>query len=489
MCLRPSERTHVLSRTKGYLTVYLSLTIMIIMSLILVLFQGARIGAVKMKSECTADTAMNSALAEYNRKLYEQYGLLFVDTSYGTDYPSIINTEEHLAYYVKKNLDRKLGGKFIGASSVFSMYLKDLHITGSSFAMDNNAAVLKRNILAYMASEPIEGLLSDVTGNVDMIEESALTTTDVEEMARENQELIDSFELPTIINEEGEEEELSLGNPADAVHSLKGIGALNLAVKDKSAISKQRVDLGSYSSRRKLNKGTGLDDQEDISFTENLLLEQYYYEKCSRYLEEMDKALLKYQLEYLCFGFDSDFDNLDKMASELLFIREAANMLYLFSCEPKVAEAEAVASALTAILFVPELKDPVKYSILFAWTFAESISDLNILFSGGRVPLFKSDSTWRLSLMNMLSFRDHLGGGDLGEGLYYKDYLRARLFLVSPDLKIKRMADIIEMDLRRTEGNGNFKIDHCLDVFRAEIHVGTRWGYDVKIERIYGYEE
>lgn len=91
--------------------------------------------------------------------------------------------------------------------------------------------------------------------------------------------------------------------------------------------------------------------------------------------------------------------------------------------------------------------------------------------------------------MNMLSFRDHLGGGDLGEGLYYKDYLRARLFLVSPELKIKRMADIIEMDIRKTEGNGSFKIDHCLDVFRGEIHVGTRWGYDVKIERIYGYEE
>ncbi len=458
------------------------------MSLILVLFQGARIGAVKMKTESVADIAMNSVLAEYSRQLYQQYGLLMVDTSYGTQNPSIVNTEEHLGYYVKKNLDRKLGGKLFGASSVFSMYLKDLHITGSSFAMDNNAAVLKRNILSYMAAEPLEGLMTDVTSNVDMIEGSGLNTTDVEAMSRENQEVIDSYELPTFINEDGEEEEISLGNPADAVHSLKGIGALNLAVKDKSAISRQRVDLGLYSSRRKLNKGTGLDDQEDISFSEKLLLDQYYYEKCSRYLDEMDKSLLKYQLEYLAFGFDNDWDNLDKMASELLFIREAANMLYLFNCQSKVAEAELIAGALTAVLFVPELKDPVKYSILFAWTFAESISDLNILFSGGRAPLFKSDSTWRLSLMNMLSFRSHLGGGDLGEGLYYKDYLRARLFMTSSDLKIKRMADIIEMDIRRTEGNGSFKIDHCLDVFMAEIHVGTYWGYDAKIERIYGYE-
>jgi hypothetical protein len=340
-----------------------------------------------------------------------------------------------------------------------------------------------------MEAEPIEGALSNALSNVDLIEQNGLTITDVEAMADENQAVIDSIELPTIINEDGQEEQITLGNPADGVHSLKGIGALNLAVKDKSGISMARADLSQYASGRNLNKGTGLSDEENSSFAQGLLLDQYYYEKCSKYLDEMDKSLLKYQLEYLAFGQDSDYGNLDRMATELLFIREAANMLYLFGCEEKVAEADLVASALSAIIFVPELKDPVKYSLLFAWTFAESISDLNILFSGGRVPLFKSDSTWRLSFLNMLSFRDHLSGGDLGEGLYYKDYLRARLLMTSQDLKIKRMADIIEMDIRRTEGNGAFKLDHCLDIFRAEIHVGTRWGYDAKIERIYGYEQ
>ena len=60
------------------------MTITIILSLIMVFFSGARIGAVKMKTECVADIAMNSVLAEYSRALYEQYGLLMVDTSYGT---------------------------------------------------------------------------------------------------------------------------------------------------------------------------------------------------------------------------------------------------------------------------------------------------------------------------------------------------------------------------------------------------------------------
>ena len=489
MYLRQSGQIHVLLRTKGYLTVFLSLSITIILSLILVLFQGARIGAVKMKTECVADISMNSILAEYSRALYEQYGLLMVDTSYGTVSHSIVNTEEHLRYYVQKNFDRSTYGRFANSQTIMSAFCEDAHITGSSFALDNNGAVLNRQILEYMGAEPVAGLLTDVQENAGMIRDGGLDSTDVEAMAQANQEQIDSVELPTIINDKGEKEQITLGNPADVVNSQKGIGALNLAISDKSAISRATVNLSDYASHRNLNKGTGLNDQEGISWTERLLLEQYYYEKCSRYGAELDKSLLKYQLEYMVYGQSSDWGNLEKMAENLLFIREASNMLYLFNCPAKVNEAELMAAALTAILFVPELKDPVKYSILFAWTFAESISDLNILFSGGRVPLFKSDQTWRLGILEMLTFRAFLNGGDLGEGLRYEDYLRARLFLTDSEIKTMRLADIIEMDVRRTAGNAQFKLDHCLDTFCAEITVGTRYGYEARIERIYGYEE
>ncbi len=477
------------SPIKGYLTVFLSLTITIIMSLILTLFQGARIGAVRMKTECVADIAMNSVLAEYSRALYDQYGLLMVDTSYGTGNHSIVNTEEHLGYYVQKNFERPTAGKILGAGTVFSGYLKEAHITGSSFAMDNDAAVLKRQILAYMGAEPLGDAMTDVEENASIIQESGLDSIDVEAMAEANQAQIDDVEIPTIVNEEGEEEEVSLGNPADAVNSQKHIGILSLAIKDLSRISKATTDTKQYASHRKLNRGTGLDDDEDISLTEKMLIEQYLYEKCSRYGNELDKSLLKYQLEYLIYGQGSDYKNLESAARDLLFIREASNMIYLFGCQAKVAQAEAVAAVLTAVLLVPELLELVKYSILFAWTFAESVSDLNILFNGGRVPLFKSDSTWRLSLTNMLVFRSYLKGGDLGEGLYYQDYLRTRLFATDFNRKISRLADVIEMDIRQTDGNGSFKIDHCLDVFCAEITVGTHFGYEARIERIYGYEE
>ena len=161
----------------------------------------------------------------------------------------------------------------------------------------------------------------------------------------------------------------------------------------------------------------------------------------------------------------------------------------MLGCSSKQSKADAVASALTAVLMAPEFKDPVKWSIIFAWVFAESVSDVNILLEGGRVPLFKSDSTWQLGLGEMLLFRENLGRKDCGEGLYYKDYLRMKLGMTDLKDKTKRLMDIIEMDVRRTAGTGEFMIDHCLDTFCGELTVGTGFGYEVKIERVYGYEE
>lgn len=486
--LKQSKQTPRSSQADGYLTVFLSLSIMVILSLVLALYQGARIGAVKMKAECVADISMNSCLAEYNRALYEQYGLMMVDLGYGTGKGSVKNLEEHLRFYADKNFERTTWGKITGADTMLGMKCDEVNVTGFSLASDNNGAVLNRQILAYMEAEPVEGLLSDVLKNLGELTGAGLDTTDVEAMAAENQARIDEIVPPVIINDKGEEEEIPIGNPADAVNSQKGLGPLILAIPDKSKISTAMADLTAYASHRKLGHGSGLDER-DPGAAEKLLLEQYYYEKCSRYGAELEKSLLKYQLEYMIYGKSSDYENLKSMAYTLLFWREASNMLYLFSNDAKVAEAELLADTLAIILFMPEIKDLIKYSILFAWTFAESISDLNILFSGGRVPILKSDATWRLSLLDMLLFRDFLKGGDLGQGLYYKDYLRIKLFMTDSDVKTKRLMDIIEMDVRKTAGNSGFRIDHCLDIFRAEMVVGTKYGYKAKVDKIYGYEE
>lgn len=478
-----------LTKENGSITVFLLLSVMIILLLVLALFQGARIGAVRMKTECVADIATNSVLSEYSRELYEQYGLLMVDSSYGSDSHSILNSQERLKHYVQKNFERSLYGKVSNAQTLTAMYCKDARITGYSLATDNKGGPLERQIIAYMSAEPVGALMGDVLESVGSLEGSGFDSVNVDEMANANQETIDSIELPKIKNEDGNEETISIGNPADAVNSQRGMSILGLVVKDRSQISMARITGASCASKRQLQKGTGLNDKGVASEGEKLLLDEYYFEKCSRFGNELEKSVLKYQMEYLIYGQDSDYANLEKMAKTLLFWRQASNFTYLLSCQAKLQQAELMATALSAVILCPELTEPIKYSILFAWTFAESISDLRILFAGGRVPLFKSDATWNLGIFEMLDFRGSYNKTDCGEGLYYKDYLRMKAFMTSGKEKLFHMMDIIEMDIRNTQGNSAFRIDDCIDVMRADITVGTRFGYEAHIERVFGYEE
>lgn len=475
---------------KGYLTVFLSLTITIMMSLILALFQSARIGAIRLQAECAADIAMNSVLAEYDRALFEEYDLLLVDCSYQTASPSIANVEEHLRYFTQGNYDHSVIGRWTGVRTMTSLTCEGTRIPAYSFATDGNAAVLRRQILAYMEGEPVMDALGEATANLGVLAANGYDTRDVEAEAAENREHLEEMmqNSPSREDAEGGDDTPILDNPADAVETQKGIGVANLAIPDPSSISTASVDLSSFCSHREKNKGTGLDDTEALSITDRLLVRQYMVEKTGCYTKPREGAVLKYQLEYLIGGEEGDFENLEHCARILLFWREAADLSYLVSDQAKVEEADALALILALLLINPELQEPIKWSILFAWSFAEAISDLRILYKGGRVPLIKTAETWHLSLANLAFFRDNLAE-DGEEGLSYPDYLRMLLLLGDFEEQTWRMGDIIEMQIRKTPGNGNFRLDWCLDIFQAEIDTRSRFGFDLKLMRTYGYEK
>ncbi len=475
-----------LHRAKGYLTVFLSLSISILLALIMALFQLAGISAMRMRTESVADIAMNSVLAEYSKELRNRYGLLMVDTSYGTGTPGIANAEERLRYYVQGNFEKTGIGNLVGEVQYNGLHCDGIAMPEYSYATDGNGAVFRRQILEYMTAEPVEQAFADVADNVNLLESAGYTTRDVHAEQQANQEVIDSIELPTRINEEGEEEEVALNNPADAINGLRGSPILGMVVPEGNPVSGSSVNLSSYVSCRNRLQGTGLYDSESLSIADKLLIDQYIFEKCSNYRNRKADTRLAYEVEYILFGNNSDKENLEKVAKTLLFWREAANFGYIMTDGGKKAAASAAALALAAVTLNPEFYEPVKMSILFAWSFAESISDLRILFRGGRVPLVKSAATWKTGFLTMGNFGGNLSGG--GSGLSYEDYLRMMLFMHGIGEKTFRLMDVMEMDIRMTAGNAGFRMDGCLDCFRGQVLVSGRYGFSMDIQRYYGYE-
>ena len=475
---------------KGYITVFLSLSLTLILSLVFILIEGARISAVRMKFECVADISMNSILAEYHRELLEQYDLLFVDMSYGGNYADIGNTEAHLKSYMQKNLRTEKSGAGLGSVRDFlDMDTGRVYIGQYSIASDEQGAVLKRQITDYMSDYPMGAVLEKLQLGVSDLERYGLESRNIEGERQSYEARIEEIGLPTQEVEEGVFEEIPLNNPADIANATRSSGVLNLVLDDPSQVSAVKVTLDDYISHRSYMRGTGMcEEAAAVSGEPNdLVFQAYLFEKCGFYGQEKDKSLLKYQIEYILSGQDTDWQNLEYIAKKLLRWREAANVLYILTDSAKIAEAEAMALALTAVTLCPELAEPVKYTILFAWAYVESLQDVKTLLAGGRVPICKTAADWKTGIGSIENVRGSLAQDSGGRGLSYEEYLRIMLFLQNGSTRSFRAMDIMEMDIRRTAGNARFRMDACFDTYVADLSVTSGFGYSYEMSRCYGF--
>jgi hypothetical protein len=474
---------------KGYMTVFLALSLTLILSLVFTVIEGARISAIRMKFECAADIGMNSVLAEYHRELLEQYDLLFVDTSYGSASPDISNTETHLKNYIQKNFQTDGRSGVFGMKDFLAMYTDSVSIDQYSIASDDGGEVLKRQITDYMSDYPTGALLEKVTAGMEELNSLGLDTKDVAGERQRYERQIDEIGLPEEEVEEGVYEEVPLNNPADIANATRSSGVLNLVLDDPASVSTVKVNTDNYISHRSLMSGTGLCEEavETSGSANELVFQLYLFEKCGYYGQELEKSLLKYQIEYILAGKDTDWQNLEQVAKRLLRWREAANVLYILNDSGKIAEAEAMALALTAVTLCPELAEPVKYTILFAWAYVESLQDVKTLLRGGRVPLFKTASDWKTGINSIKNVRGSLTDDEGGRGLNYKEYIQIMMLLENQETRTFRAMDIMEMDIRQTPGNGSFRLDGCFDTYQANISVSSGFGYSYEMTRCYGF--
>lgn len=475
---------------RGYITVFLSLSLTLILSLVFTVIEGARISAIRMKFECVTDIGMNSVLAEYHRELLKQYDLLFVDTSYSGSHPEIANTEAHLRKYAQKNCRPGEGKGLFGSRDFLALNMGTVEIPEYSVASDDNGAVLKRQVTDYMGDYPLGAVLVKLGADVSLLQGAGIDTKDVDAWRRQYEEEIDAIGLPEEETEDGETKEVPLNNPADAVNAMRSSGVLNLVLENPSAVSAVKVDVGDYISHRSGRmKGTGLcaEAVEAGGAPNDLVFQLYLFEKCGYYGAQMDKSLLKYQMEYILAGKNTDWQNLEQVAKKLLLWREVANMLYLLSDSAKIAEAEILAAALSAVLLMPALMEPVKYTILFAWAYVESLQDVKTLFSGGRVPIFKTAADWKTGINCLKNVRGSLTEDSAGTGLNYKEYLQIMVFLQDAETRTERAMDIMEMDIRQTPGNARFRLDGCFDAYQAHLEMTSRFGYSYEMTRRYGF--
>jgi hypothetical protein len=457
-------------KLSGYLTIFLSLSLTMLLGVFFFLINAAFINYSKMKLECATDIGMNAVLGEFHRELLEQYDLLFIDLSYGSGSAEIASLEKHLAHFIERNVRPAEHS----VSAWNELELRNVRITATLMAHHYEARVFRRQACAYISENArasmVEGLFSQA-GQAEELDSQDNMSSWAETMG-------DISTILASLTEEKRQEAIAvdpladtddlavtIDNPADGSYEAAG------EMFDEGDAQGGAVNLADYYSHRSTGQ-----NQPSSSYDSSLaneaatavLFNDYLFEKMGCYTNLKEGSRLKYQLEYILMGADSDEKNLKKIKKRLVLWRFADNVRLYFSNAAKRAEAEAIATAACTLLLSPELIPIVANSILVAWAYDESKDDVEKLLEGGKIPLIKP------------SLDSYEGG------LSYSEYLGLMLFLQNEDKKLARAMDIIEMDIRLTPGNQYFRIDWCIESFRALVDFRDQYE-NYAIDRRYGY--
>ena len=167
--------------------------------------------------------------------------------------------------------------------------------------------------------------------------------------------------------------------------------------------------------------------------------------------ENEKREALKYGIEYLIVGKDSDEANLGSVTNRIFGIRTIVQYGYFLTRQDKVAEAEAIAAAIAGVLAMPAAIEIIKTGILMGWSMDEAKNEVKKLLKGEEIPL--------------------LPGKAEGIKLKYEGFLDSFLLLVSANLPT-RMVKLIEQNIKVRYYDG-FRADSLFAGINGEVRIKT----------------
>lgn len=505
---------------RGQITVFLSLLFLVLMMSFLFIVEGVISYSASSLGEDAVKGAGESIMANYDRELFKNYHLFFLDPRQ-KDY-IVTDGKEFINQYFSGN-------------SFFDIYCDSLEVTGEKTAVDEDGLYLKHEIrewMKYREEKEIAKVLEDIIRNTkkndgerkECQEEVDSAETDVkkeqdEEVNQETKEETNKKDTESDlkgdvdkntdnvedmkpdekaaseeiepVSEETLKERSNWKEIKGTLQLLMRTGILFYAAEHQESLSRQSIPGTNLPSKRVKgssfdNEQRLLDKMDELSFSslkgiKSLLSvdismdgrgtlwtkDRYiisYIEDCFSFYggsDKKDNALL-YEVEYLISGKNSDIDNLKRVANYILLLRFINNYIFTGKDTQMKTHINTMASAITGVMGMPQTMKAVQVLIRMAISYGESLLELHTLFSGGEVPLIKDKTTWNLTLKTMaeqLRNKQIVKKGK--KNISYKDYLKLFLLTKGNSRTVcYRMMDIMQENIASKEPG--FLMENCL---------------------------
>ena len=186
------------------------------------------------------------------------------------------------------------------------------------------------------------------------------------------------------------------------------------------------------------------------------------------------KTVLRSEIEYLVYGNRTDKANEAAVYATIYAERLANNMLALYG-NKTVSTACHTAGAAASAATLGVVPEPVFFWIfLTAWSVAETTMDMDYLISGGyKIPLIKTSNNVLLGdIPNGKGLIDNYGKKSFL--VCYEDYLLILLLLKGDDKRVRRTADLVEMNMR-VNGQADFKLSNAYTYMKADTKMSIRY--------------
>ncbi|MCR5452826.1 MAG: DUF5702 domain-containing protein [Lachnospiraceae bacterium] len=456
-----------MKKHKGSLTVFFALTIMMFVSLSFALTEVVHLKALTDKADVLSDIGIESTFSDYNRLLWEEYNLLAIDSGYCSSSPNTALIDARAMSVVSENSDPDINAVNLLRMSTVKCESKDY-----GMITDNDGAPLIKEAAIWSKSHIPAMLLTSLGNYSDRINNDKKEAGNIDKAIEDANNLSSEVTEKTendepLSEEEGKSLKPSLppadppDNPAEIIGNLKDQTLIKQVFGSDDHLSKKKITLEKKPSRRNLIKGTVTG--EKVTATDKLLFAFYLKENLSNYQNDIAHKGLNYEWEYILMGNDSDKENIADVLSALLAVRTAENMLAILRDKAKTSEAEALATLIIGWTGIEALVKVLTVGIEAAWAYLESILDIRLLLSGGKISFFKSPEEWTSKLSLFANyFPPEIKAKECKNGLSYEDCLMLMTVISSSKNSGKNFMDILENEMHLTEDYRDSKIDNHL---------------------------
>lgn len=513
-------------KVKGSITIFLSLALLFVTALIGSLLESARVTVAGEIALDNSYLAEQNILAEYQRELWNDYHIFFVDAS-------LLNGEEGAVKLANSYMAKMMpGGKgdYLGTTANFTSLSFKENMT------ENNCYFFAKQAAAYMKYGAAAGVGKKLINNANLIKTAEDGTDTLRkglkikveaekkliELEREKKKLEEKANdikkgaenikeiIGTEVHAQSKSgllgiEEAKRSESSNQIHTKMVEKPKAMAKKievQKSEVQKSEVqdDTPKYTekevadakkkykeSQKNLDDATGdgsargtlsffisgdkkiskrkisstawgevqTEKEEKTDLVEKGLLILYAKAHFKTFLsktkEDDKKEALKYGVEYLIAGKESDEANLSSVANRIFGLRTIVWYGYFLTRKDKMAEAEAIAAAIASVLALPAAIEIIKYGIVMGWSMDEARKEVKSLLKGEDISL--------------------LPGKSEGVKLKYQSFLDSFLVIASGKLPV-RMVKLIEQNIKLRYYQG-FRADSMYAGVNGEVSVKT----------------